>query len=184
MKSLLDYKWNESLVERMKEGDESAFEQCYLSVSAPIYTVIFNICRQQETAQELLHDTFIDIFENIQFYQTGKSFIAWAKRIAFNNTLNFIKKNNRLVLMESNPEDGFEVQCDALNQIIDSQWMETLLVKLSESERLVLWLFIVEQYNHEEIAILVDKTPSYSKSIISRALKRLRLSKEITDHAY
>jgi len=49
---------------------------------------------------------------------------------------------------------------------------------------LVLWLFVVEQYNHEEIAALVSKTSSYSKSIISRTLNRIRLSQEATDYAY
>ncbi len=176
--------WEEGIVEQMKQGSTDAFERCYRLISPQIYTVIFKICRQQDTAQELLHDTFIDIFESLQFYKNKQSFIAWAKRIAFNNTLNFIKREKRVVLMEELPEDGFEVAACISQKIIDSQLIESLLAKVSEVERLVLWLFIVEQYNHEEIAVLVEKTPSYSKSIVSRALKRIRLFQEVKEHAY
>jgi RNA polymerase sigma factor (sigma-70 family) len=131
-----------------------------------------------------LQDTFLNIFENLDGYRTKQSFIGWAKRIAFNVTLNFIKRQYRVVLMEGLPQESFEIDCDISKQIIDSQLIETLLAKVTNVERLILWFFIVEEYTHEEIAVLVSKTPSYSKSIVSRALKRIRLFKEVKDHAY
>jgi len=176
--------WDEKLVGEMKQGNKDAFERCYRLISPQIYTVIFNICRNKDTAQELLHDTFIDIFESIHCYKIKQSFTGWTKRIAFNNTLNFIKRQNRLVLTEEFPEESFEIECCISKQLIDSQLIEKLLAKVTEVERLILWLFIVEQYNHEEIAVLVSKTPSYSKSIVSRALKRIRLFQEVKGHAY
>jgi RNA polymerase sigma factor (sigma-70 family) len=168
----------------MKQGDAEAFERCYRQISPQIYTVIYKVCRNKDTSQELLQDTFIDIFESLDCYTTKQSFIAWAKRIAFNNTLNFIKRNNRMVLMEELPEEGFEIECDLTEQLIDSQLIESLLAKVTELERFILWLFIVEQYNHEEIGVLMSKTPSYSKSIVSRSLKRIRLLSEVKAHAY
>ncbi len=176
--------WEEQLVDEMKLGSHDAFERCYRLFSPQIYTVIIKICRNPDSAQELLQDTFLDIFENLHCYTVKQSFLAWAKRIAFNNTLNFIKKNSRTVLMEELPENSDEIECSLSKQMIDSQLIEKLFAKVGDVERLVLWLFIVEQYNHEEIAILVAKTPSYSKSIVSRSLKKIRLSKEVKEHAY
>ena len=176
--------WDESIVDEMKQGHADAFERCYQLISPQIYTVIYKICRNKDTSQELLHDTFIDIFESLHCYKTKQSFLAWAKRIAFNNTLNFIKREKRVVLMEELPEEAFEIDCDISKQLIDSQLIESLFAKVTEIERLILWLFIVEQYNHEEIAVLVSKTPSYSKSIVSRTLKRIRSLNEVKDHAY
>ncbi|MCO4822739.1 MAG: sigma-70 family RNA polymerase sigma factor [Flavobacteriaceae bacterium] len=176
--------WDEGIIDEMKQGNAIAFERCYRIISPQIFTVIYKVCRNHETAQELLQDTFIDIFESLYCYTSKQSFLAWAKRIAFNNTLNFIKRNSRMVLMEELPQESFEIECDLTKQLIDSQLIESLLAKVTEVERLILWLFIVEQYNHEEIAVLVSKTPSYSKSIVSRALKRIRLLQEVKDHAY
>ncbi len=176
--------WEERLVEEMKQGSHSAFERCYRLISPQIYTVIYKICRNEASAQELLQDTFLDIFENLHCYGQSNAFIAWAKRIAFNNTLNFIKKHNRMELVEDLPEQYDEIAHCASKQIADSQLLDNLFEKITEVERLILWLFIVEQYNHEEIAVMVSKTASYSKSIVSRTLKRIRLSQEVKNHAY
>ena len=176
--------WEERIIDEMKQGSAEAFERCYQLISPQIYTVIYNVCRNKDTSQELLHDTFIDIFESLHCYKTKQSFIAWAKRIAFNNTLNFIKRQKRVVLTEELPEEAFEIGCDITKQLIDKKLIESLFKKITEVERLILWLFIVEQYNHEEIAVLVSKTPSYSKSIVSRTLKRIRSFNEVKDHAY
>lgn len=176
--------WEDRLVDEMKQGNTSAFERCYRVLSPQIYTVIFKICRNEASAQELLQDTFVDIFEKISFYKENRSFVAWAKRIAFNKTINFIKKHNRIELAENPPEISFELECDLVKQVADSQLIESLLSKVSDIERLVLWLFVVEQYNHDEISTLVSKTPSYSKSVVSRALKKIRNSQEVKNHAF
>ena len=60
-------------------------------------------------------------------------------------------------------------------QRLDAQAdIQSMLSKLPEDMRMVLWLKEVEGYTHAEIAALVNKTPSYSKSLVSRALKFLR----------
>ncbi len=70
----------------------------------------------------------------------------------------------------------------------DQNQLELLLGKVSEQHRLIVWLFIVEQYTHEEIAELTNKTVSFSKSVVHRALKKLNceLKKEEqgADNAY
>lgn len=176
--------WEDKLVEQMKQGDKGAFERCYRLISPQIYTVIINICRNNETAQELLQDTFLDIFEKLPLYKKHHSFIAWAKRIAFNNTLSFLRRNKRIVFSEECEQESILIEEFEFDSVENSQLIETLLAKVSEGERLVLWLFIVEQYSHDEIAMLMSKTPSYSKSIVSRALKRIRASQEVKNHAY
>jgi len=73
----------------------------------------------------------------------------------------------------------------SFNEVISqSNLLEYLLEKVSENERLILWLYIVEQYSHEEIANLVSQSPSYSKSIVSRCLQKLRNKSEVKQYAY
>jgi RNA polymerase sigma-70 factor (ECF subfamily) len=52
--------------------------------------------------------------------------------------------------------------------------LETALERLSETSRAVVWLHDVEGYTHEEIAAMMDKTVSFSKSQLARAHGRLR----------
>lgn len=177
--------WNESLVDKMKKGDQFAFEQCYRLLSPKIYTAIFNICRDQGNANDLLQDTFILAFEKIETYSAGpQPFIAWLKRIAFNNTFNFLKKH-KLTLVGI---DGLLDEKSSTNRVEkqheQNDFLTSLLKQISEKERLIIWLYIVEQYSHEEIGKIVDKTPSYSKSVVSRCLKRLKAKREVKNYAY
>ena len=52
--------------------------------------------------------------------------------------------------------------------------LEAALERLTETSRAVVWLHDVEGYTHEEIAVMMGKTPSFSKSQLARAHVRLR----------
>jgi len=168
----------------MLNGDTQAQACCYQEFSSIIYTSIYNICRNSANASDLLQDTFIDAFVSIEQYNSNYAFVAWLKGIAFNNTFNFIKRQkiaNRAVeyLKEVPPLES------SFNEVISqNNLLEYLLDKVSENERLILWLYIVEQYSHDEIASLVSQSPSYSKSIVSRCLQKLRNKSEVKQYAY
>ena len=177
--------WNESLVDKMKEGEQQAFEQCYLQLSPAIYTAIFNICRDQGNANDLLQDTFVAAFEKIHSYTAkDNSFIAWLKRIAFNNTFNFLKKHKLTVVGIEDENVAVSTTCEVEMRHEQNNFLNALLTTISEKERLIIWLYIVEQYSHEEIGDIVKKSPSYSKSVVSRCLKKLRSKEEVRNYAY
>ena len=173
--------WEDSLVREMKKGSSVAFERCYLLLSPLIYTTIFKICGERQSAQELLQDTFLDVYQNINTYQYEQSFKAWVKKIAFNNTINYLKRANKVIfddeLVDKQYENNLSLQLDA--DIEQEDLLTKVLDRVSTNERVVLWLFVVEQYSHEEIAQMLGKSKSYSKSIVARALKRIRISKEV-----
>jgi len=169
----------------MKEGEQQAFEQCYLQFSPAIYTAIFNICRDQGNANDLLQDTFVAAFEKIHSYTArDNSFTAWLKRIAFNNTFNFLKKHKLTVVGIEDENVAMSTTCEVEMLHEQNNFLNALLRTISEKERLIIWLYIVEQYSHEEIGNIVNKSPSYSKSVVSRCLKKLRLKEEVRNYAY
>jgi RNA polymerase sigma factor (sigma-70 family) len=177
--------WNESLVDKMKVGDQHALEECYRQLSPIIYTAIYNICRDQGNANDLLQDTFITAFEKINCYTTtDKSFIAWLKRIAFNNTFNFLKKHKLTVVGIDGLDEAISSNFSIELLHEQNNFLSTLLLQISEKERLIIWLYVVEQYSHEEIGDIVKKSPSYSKSVVSRCLKKLRTKQEVKNYAY
>ena len=66
----------------------------------------------------------------------------------------------------------------------DTDLLSKLMVSVPTNHRVILWLFVVEQYSHEEIALLVSKSPSYSKSIVSRCLQKLKDNVKENESAY
>jgi RNA polymerase sigma factor (sigma-70 family) len=176
-------KWNDKLLESMKQGDEVAFEQCYRLLSPIIFTAILKICKNRHDANDLLQDTFVDAFDNLASFHQQVPFIAWLKRIAFNNAFNFLKKIKCLTI-----GTGHLPEAVSLENIIESDYENRNLLlylfeRTSEMECLIMWLYIAEQYKHSEIAEVIGKTPSYSKSIVCRCLQKLRTNAEVKKYA-
>lgn len=176
--------WNDNIVLAMQSNDNNAFAQCYQVLSPAIYSAVLKISGDKNIANDLLHDTFIDAFENINSFNPVNNFPAWIKRIAFNNTFNYLKKSENKLHIVSDVEQ--EISSDPLpeQQLVNVDLLNRLLALVSKNDRFILWLYIVEQYKHEEISLLVNKSPSYSKSIVARSLKKIQEHIEVKQYAY
>jgi len=167
--------WDERQIKRLRRGNKDAQERCYVEFSPQVYTAILKICGNRDTANELLHDSFIDVFTEINTYNEEYVFIAWVKRIAINNTINYVKRHQnskRILTLIDRP--NIKDYCYSDDNLLDK-----LLATLTPENRAIIWLYIVEQFTHKEISKLLDKSESYSKSIVSRSLKSLRKSAEV-----
>lgn len=160
-------------VKAMRQADEAAFASCYQQLSGYIYSIVLRICGNESVAEEIMQDSFIHGFNQLGQLKNDEAFTAWLKRIAFNKTMLYIRQSQRQVAIEQEHLDtlldiGFSEQLIAENQLA------YLLTHLTAQEKLVVWMFVVEGYSHQEIADLCDKTVSFSKSIVSRSLAKLR----------
>lgn len=166
-------KIDKSLVNLMRKGNESAFTLCYQNLSPFIYSVAFRICGRAAIAEEITQDSFIKAFNNLEQLKKDTHFIPWIKRIAFNYTVTHLRKDKESALIDELVPDTFLAK-EFDNSIIQQNQLEFLLSHISSDAKLIIWLFIVEGYSHKEIATLTNKTESYSKSIVSRSLAKLR----------
>ncbi|MGB0835072.1 MAG: RNA polymerase sigma factor [Psychrobium sp.] len=167
--------WNDNDINALIEGCRATQHKCYVEFSPILYTAIFKICGNKEVASDLLHDSFIDIFRYISSFNSHTNFVAWVKRIAMNNTFNYIKRQKiSLKLVE-------QINTEHEEQFIEpnSTQLDKLLNRLVPEQRMIVWMSVVEQYTHKEIANITGKSESYSKSIVSRSLSKLRTSTEV-----
>lgn len=126
-------------------------------------------------AEDLLQNSFVDIFTKLDSFRFQSSVGAWIKRIVVNNCINFLKKR-RLEIRELNdqitehPEQEEEdyvpkYSIDSINQA---------LFQLPDGYRVVFTLYLLEGYDHKEIAEILEISEATSKSQFSRAKKKLR----------
>jgi RNA polymerase sigma-70 factor (ECF subfamily) len=107
------------------------------------------------------------------FRGTGPgSLTAWVKRIAASKALMRIRRE-RYRDADELPEDGAVAGSQASDVGLQLD-LETALTRLPETSRAVVWLHDVEGYTHEDIAEMMGKTVSFSKSQLARAHMRLR----------
>jgi len=174
--------WDDTLTKRIINGDKLAFELCYRKLSPPVYSAIYRVCQDQELSKDILQETFLTAYQKVKQLKQDTHMLAWLKRVAFNKTINAIKRLNKF------GDDDVELKVDPSNSIAQSVEDERLflliLSKVTIVERLVLWLYFVEQYKHHEIAELTGKSLSYSKLIVSRTItniKQLSVFKEVSN---
>jgi len=156
-------------------GDRQAHARLYECFAPGIYTLARRMLAEPALADDVLQETFVDVIRGIGGFRGDASLDTWIRRIAINHCLMHLRSPWH-VRGEALPEDlvathgGSDVQGSAQRQLD----LAGALARLPAVSRAVVWLHDVEGYTHREIAGLLGRTPSFSKSQLARAHDRLR----------
>lgn len=166
------------MVRRCVGGDSRAQQLLYRKYVKAMYNVVLRMVSAKMDAEDVTQELFVKVFRNLQHFNGESSLGAWIKRIAINAALNHIRKNKRMKWMdlEKSPEP-VEPQSLLNNDPIQHLDMKTIHVairKLPEGCRVVFNLYLLEGYQHKEIAQLLDISESTSKTQYRRAKQLLR----------
>src|SRR2546425_396369 len=160
------------LVARARAGDLEAVEALYRAFETPVYNLARRMLRHPEEAEDVLQETFLEVVKSIRSYRGEGPLWGWIRKIAASKALMRIRREQLRAadLLDEQMAPGSPVH-KSLPARID---LERALERLSETSRSVVWLHDVEGYTHEEIAELMGRTVSFSKSQLARAHARLR----------
>lgn len=167
---------HQDLIDRSLKGDGIAQSKLYGLYSKAMYNVCLRITNNEDDTKDVMQEAFISAFQNLGSYKGEASFGAWLKRIVVNKAINHIKRK-RVEFTELNPErdEMQEEQPDLTNeQELTVEKIKNAIVKLPDGYRLVFSLYLLEGYDHQEIAGILNISESTSKSQYNRAKKKLR----------
>jgi RNA polymerase sigma-70 factor (ECF subfamily) len=167
-----DMEIDELTIAGARRGDMLACEKIYRKFHTQAFTVAARICNNRELARDVTQDAFISAFKRMHQYRGDAPFWAWLRRVIVNHAVSALRKLPRHDAVEFDDymlfEDGDQ---ESLGRCMD---LELALQQLDDDDRMVVWLHDVEGYKHLEIAELVGKTESYSKTRLNRARAKLR----------
>lgn len=155
---------------RARTGDAHALETLYRAYEGPVYNLARRICRTAEDAEDVLQETFFELCRSIGQYRGEGSLWGWIRTVASSKALMRLRRNKYRDTDELEDEVSPTRREDTLLRMD----LEAALERLPEISRAVVWLHDVEGYTHEEIAEMMGKTVSFSKSQLARAHVRLR----------
>lgn len=168
---------NKALVDRCRSGDRKAQYELYHLYAKQMYNVCIRIVNSQADAEDILQESFIEAFKCIHEFRGDSSFGAWLRRIVVNRSINNLKKR-RLTLFEQIPETVNLLYEDSSANDDEIQYevkkVYAALLELPPGYRLVLSLYLLEGYDHAEIAQILNITESTSKSQYNRAKAKLK----------
>jgi len=179
MSKFADISIDAAIVGRAVRGDTKAHEILYRAYSAPVYSIALRFTRIPAQAEDLTQETFIEVMRSIGGFRGEAPVGMWIRRIAISKALMFLRSAwHRLGQSldddwdETTPGNiGGHQNSAQPDQALD---LDAALGNLPPVSRAVVWLHDVEGFTHKEIAGLMGKSESFSKSQLSRAYQRLR----------
>ncbi len=141
---------------------------------------MFNVCHRmlgnEAEAEDVLQESFIDVFRRLDSFRAESSLGAWIKRIVINHCLNVFKKRRIKfeVISESAGNIPAEENEDHEEVVYEVRKVKEGIMKLPDGYRQVLTLYLIEGYDHAEIADILGIQETGSKSQFSRAKAKLR----------
>ncbi|MBI4646133.1 MAG: sigma-70 family RNA polymerase sigma factor [Bacteroidia bacterium] len=167
---------HKELIDKCRKGDYKAQFEIYKLYYKAMYNTSLRIVNDKLEAEDIMQESFLSAFEKLSTYRGDVSFGAWLKRIVINQSLDFFKKK-KVVL---NPIDGYDFIAE---QDTDKEPEEIMQIKaeqikqainsLPERYKLILTLYLLEGYDHDEIAEILKITNSTSRAQLTRAKQKL-----------
>ena len=146
------------------------FDNIYDRYSDRLYAAAFNICRQQQDAEDAVQDAFIRLYHSRKDFESEEHIKAWLLRV----TINAAKSTKRLFW--NRMRSSYEEYMDSLvfEEESDKDLMDEVL-KLPEKYRIVIHLFYFEEYKVKEIAEILNTSENTVKT---RLLNGRRILKD------
>ena len=171
----LDYgSTHRDIVEKCMKGDRKAQFDLYRLYSQAMYNICLRMLNDDLDAEDLLQQSFVDVFTKMSNFRYESSIGAWIKRIVVNNCINFLKK--RRLHIQSIDDSYLQIADDLPidKQAINVEAIKGAIGKLPDGYRVVFSLYLFEGYDHKEIGDILCISEATSKSQYSRAKKKLR----------
>lgn len=163
----------EKYIAELARGDRDAMAALYRQTGSAVYGFALSIVKNRQDAEDVLQDTYIQIWNAACRYTPSGKPLAWIFTITRNLALMRLREQSRTVTMA--PEDWQILFADepAVNQE-DRMILSSLMETLSDQERQIVLLHAMTGWKHREIAKLLQLPLATVLSRYNRALKKLR----------
>ncbi len=139
-----------------------------------MYNTALRIVKDEEDAADVLQDAFVDAFSRLDAFRQESTFGMWMKQIIINKSISALRKrkieflsltgNEEIADEDDRANEDITYQVEAVKRAID---------QLPDGYRLVLTLYLLEGYDHEEIAHILRISEATSRSQFLRGKRRL-----------
>jgi len=165
----------EKLIKGCLKGDQKAQMHLYDTYCIAMFKIACRYLQVEEDAKDAMQEGFIKAFANIANYKNDFSFGAWLKRIIINQCIDVLKKKKI---------EFASIDSESLQMIDDDDWTVDLSIskiqiiseieQLDEKYKMVLKLYLLEGYDHEEISQILKIPIKTSRTHLRRGRLQLK----------
>lgn len=140
----------------LKNGNTDSLADIYDLTSKGVFTFILPIVRDYATAEDIMQQTYISIYEKISYYTPGTNPRNWILTIAKNLAINEFNKQKKKVGFDYDEEQVVPEGLYSLDETLDTPTIKIANEILTEEEFKIVIMFAVGEYKHREIAELLN----------------------------
>ncbi len=162
------------IIKKAQKGNAKAQKQLYELYAKAMFNICYRMMNNIAEAEDVLQEAFCEAFRRLDSFRFESTFGAWLKRIVINRCINELKR--RKVELEYSDQI---YQADIKEEIYeDESSLQVEKIKramglLPDGYRVVFSLYLLEGYDHQEIAEILGISESTSKSQLARAKKKI-----------
>ena len=168
---------HQDLIDGCKNGDQKAQFQLYKLYYKAMFNTSLRIVSDTMEAEDIMQEAFLSAFEKIETYSGTVSFGAWLKKIVINRSLDEVNRKKAIFEdidthyeLQEKPDDNAE----GINNLQEKMnEVKSAIKKLPDGYRIILSLYLLEGYDHDEIGEILNISSSTSRSQLSRAKQKL-----------
>ncbi len=175
-----------------QKGKEAAYRELLKRYERPVFSLVFRMVRDRETAEDLAQETFVRVLNNIDRYSPEFKFSSWLFKIANNLTIDYLRRRRVDTISIEGAPDAVTAESLKATSIALASGDESPLAELESRElgiaieraigklrpeyRACIMLRHVEDRSYEEIAEIVKLPLGTVKTYIHRARHELRVA--------
>jgi RNA polymerase sigma-70 factor (ECF subfamily) len=165
----------EQIIEDCRNGNRKAQFAVYKLYYKAMFNTAFRMVNDRFVAEDVLQESFLSAFTKLDTFSGDVTFGAWLKRIVINRSLTEIKKNQRIntLPLEKADVDQYEESNEDYTEVQAKEILEKIN-NLKQNYKIALTLHLIEGYNYEEIAQIMEISYENSRTTVSRAKNKLR----------
>ena len=165
------------IIEKCKQNDRKAQLQLYSQYCDGMYVVAKRFVKDSMEAEDIVQEAFIKAFSKLHQYKAEVTFGAWLKRIVINKSIDLLKSKKKH--LQDLDEVHLKVVDDAYDEwsVEDNITIEDVkeaIEQLPEKYKLVVMLYLIEGYDHQEISEILNITEVASRTQLSRGKVKLQ----------
>ncbi|PIB28046.1 RNA polymerase subunit sigma-70 [Maribacter sp. 4U21] len=163
------------VVEKCKSNDRNAQLQLYQQYCDGMYAVAMRFVKNSNDAEDVLQESFVKAFQKLHQFKGEVTFGAWLKKIVVHKCIDFLKsKKQHMVSLDETymtpvAEEGWTVEDGISLEVVKKE-----IEKLSEKYKYVVLMYLVEGFDHKEIAQVLDITETTCRTRLLRGKGQLK----------
>ena len=181
----------QTLIEKLKQGDEAAFKQIVETWQNMVYNTAVGILQNAEDAEDVAQEVFVQVYESVKNFKAESKFSTWLYRITLSKALDHLRRKKRKKrfayiqsLFGSNnkiiEKPDFNHPGVKLDNKERAAILFTAINQLPENQKIAFTLHKLEGLSYQEISEVMRTSVSSVESLMHRAKNNLR--KRLTGH--